>query len=241
MPISEVALAITLFTGFVLFDILGSFYSTWYLLVYFLIAFALQEGGKIPTFYAIMLLGILIFALFKYIKLEEEVADVNLEGNMFSNYKGYLISAIIGVGIYLAMTFLQSGREGAIIGVPALAIGANLSLASVVLLAPVENRFFIGLFELLKVVYQKISMLPIFIFLAPMTALVLPLVSSALLFSIFHLAAYDLRIVNLIFAFSVMLIWFVSYIALKNTIAMDFAHSLWNFSVRAGKLVAVGA
>lgn len=228
--VNPLIMVIVFFVVFLLLDSKSQVLSNIFLFGYFLWGYVNIEGStSLATFYLFAILFVIIVNLTKQ---NFSIKDSsNTQGWSFKSFKIPLISFIVGILIFAFMTLLQSKSPGAIIGVPTLALASGTFYASQIgMLGIIENRLFFS-------VYELFSLYPVTLgFLTPLV----PVLSSASIFAVFHLSAYGLALSSLLFALIVFSIWIISYIILRDDLASNLAHFLWNVSVVLGSSLAIG-
>lgn len=179
----------------------------------------------------------------------------------------YIFQVVLGIVFFFGMRLVLSGVSSdklqVFMGVPLLSIAAlkaNLSYVSVMALAVIENKFMVIIkefFDLLKktlaqalqgVAVAMVAWIPLLnTFLVPFMTFIGagfvmlgPIIVSAFIFALFHLAAYNLVLGSIIFAGSVMAIWLIAYQVTGNDIIMNVAHMLWNAVINFYRLINGG-
>lgn len=233
----------------------GFFISHTFLGVLFLFTSA-NYSAEVGTFYSIMILLTFVFGIVNKIFQPEEVTSISLFGFKL-NRLGVIL---FGVGIGVAMFFIINAiffrnPEAAIFGVPkTLAATGNLKNMGPALtgmLGIVENRFFFGLYLMLKrfskvIITSSLGLFPIVGQASlPFVAVIIPLIPIILIpagFALFHLTAYGVAIGNLIFAAVAMLFMILVFDppvankkALSGELAPNIFHFVHNFVVTLGR------
>lgn len=230
------------------------------LLLYFAFSYA-NIDQEVAPYYGWMAGVILTYTLvgFAVSRLRVDNADsMKLNGTTIRGPAYYIFNIALGLGTVVFMRLLLSNQPDdklqAFLGVPVLSLAAlqsNLSYVTTMALGAIENKFIVitlKFFQTLrKVIVQSTTnimllifgwipflnfiLIPLTIFISTVLLLLGPILLSAALFAIFHLAAYNLVFGALFFAFTVMLIWLVLYMVTGNDIVMNVGHMGWNFLV----------
>jgi len=198
---------------------------------------------------------------------EMKVLTLDGKGKQIKGLGFYAFNMVLGLVIFLGMRLILSGvasdKLQAYMGVPLLslvALKANLSIVSVMSLAIIENKFMIVVkefFGLLKntlakaltgigaalfgwIPFLNVILVPFMMFLGTFLVLLGPILLTAIVFAVFHLAAFNLVLGSLLFAGSIMVVWLIVYQVTRNDVAMNVAHMLWNGAIQFYRLINGG-
>lgn len=173
-------------------------------------------------------------------------SSIKFFGREFKGFGYTLLTVGAGLFIYILMEFLQATKpSAAIIGVPALAVFSkvftnNFAVVGSGLLGIIENR---GFFTLIGAVILLINGLGLVFPVLNFLQVLLPIISTlivAAMFSVFHVAAYNLVLSSILFAFFVFVTWIASYMLFRqDDTPANIAHFMWNVVRSAGRSIKV--
>lgn len=258
-----IIIMIASFVIYLVFNSINERLGAFFLIVFFL--FAVPNIDAIQgLFYGLTLVAVMIFAPFSRLKTNRE--SVTIGKKRITGVLPQLGFVILGIGIWLIMRSLQvQSPAAAIIGVPQLAIVGNLPETLKMLFAPtiigllgiIENLFFFTLYLILTTeafgrffsaigaVSAKIPavgrMIGVF-FTSIGSGLLNKIfagITTAVLFSLFHLSVYGLVLGALVFAVLVMSLWIISFEVFRDTTPADTSHWMWNGLIQLGRSFSI--
>lgn len=232
--VTPLVLAIGFIVIFLALDYFSEVFGVFFLSVVFLYAVAnVPMAERQALFYSVMTVIVLVLTLVRRSGISYLSSDNgSVFGERASGKWWYLINVGLGVVIFMVMYFIQVFKgAGSILGVPVLSgtTATGMSLVLISLLGPVENRFFIGIFEMLLVLGKKI---PFGVLLVPLSP-----VLAAGVFGLYHGYVFQAQAILIGWAVGLFLGWIIIYKLLKRTTSIDVAHMLWNLAVTIKKVV----
>lgn len=232
--------ATLLVVNFILYIMLRSV-NRWlaYIQTFLLFIFAfIVSNREFSVFYLLLfVIAILIAELNIKVRSEQQAGMI---GGKFTT-KGFTliaISLVVGVLMYAFIAIISTRVGGQIVGVPNLAISSTSEIASMLKptfeahLGIIENFFVFTIFESLVVFGMMLPLLGAFMTIIPV---VVPLFLTALMFGIFHVAAYSISLSLILWASLAFAIFILSWFFLKDSLAADTAHYLNNGVVSLGR------
>lgn len=203
MPISELTAAIVVFSTLIALSwlnqkVLNVVLFTFFMFIYVKLS---QEYMMVATFYALFFL----FYWTVFLAKEEFAPDVETNeagvfGTTISGQPFFLFTIFIGFMLYLMIKILSVKTGFRIIATPPLLISWEFLKPSVsIVLAFVENRVFITLYEVQNMFYSAVG---------GFTGKVIAIVATGGLFSLFH---NFMGAGTFLWAFIVMCIWIIVY------------------------------
>lgn len=209
------------------------------LYLFFLFWFAYPNIDKpLATFYLFGLIFILLIDLTNQVFEVEFFRSFSIGDVKFQNIGFIFLSLGIGAILFFMINLMGTRTGNIVIGVPQLATITTGTIASLFipglkgLLGIIENRSF---FTLLNILIKFGATIPLIGVVVGLAMPIFPIIISAGLFAIYHLVAFSLAFAALIWAFLAFVLYIISFILTKNTLAADFAHWLNNVVVSVSK------
>ena len=227
---------------YILLKQIHSLVADFYLLVLFVFSYILTQKS-FSLFYILLFLVVIVIDL-GISQFSIEPAKSIKIGSM--SYKGFtmvIISAVLGLVMYLIISGISIVKGGNIIGAPELQIttsglAQNFRPTFVGMLGIIENRFaFVG-FEILNIFGYLVPLIGIAFKLIPY---LLPVVITGLLMGILHITAYSVAASLILWATFAFIIFILSYIITKDSLAADIAHILNNALIDLKRGLAIVA
>ena len=232
--VTQMIVLLVVFLIFFWADARASLLSDMLLFLFFLwgmVAFDLTPIQA--SFYPIALLFYLIYKFRLGFKTNAKSGGI---GNF--QYKGVgfqIFTIVVGLGILSYMYFVESLNTLSVVGVPTLAIstGAGFKSAVTLMFAPtisaslgiIENRLFFTIFKVFSM-FKEVIFFP----LVAVPGLIVfgPAILTGLIFGFFHVIAYSVSVLNILWASSIMVLWIGTFILLQDDTPANTSHYWWN-------------
>ena len=225
-----IGLAVTLMiASFLIYLVLRSYFwiaADLYLFIIFIFAFVVSNREFSAFYILLFVIAMVIDLAVHKFSIEPAQGAFGVKGLSF-----ILFQLVAGVVIYVAISLISTSQGGNIVGAPQLGISSTSTMAQnmrptfVSHLGIIENRIAFVIFEVLALTFVAVPFLGL---LSSMIPLVLPTVVTGLIMGIFHVAAYSVAFGLLIWASLAFMLFVVSYVLTKDSLAADMAHFLNN-------------
>lgn len=230
MVISFIAYVILRNVNYILADV--------YLFIVFIFAFTLTDKNFSAFYLLIFIIAVLVDLAVP--KFTVQPTDRALG---FSGFGLTLVSLVIGLGLYLFITFISVQVGGNIVGAPEIAIASTSAIAQnlrptfVSHLGIIENRIAFAFFEVLNLFGMMIPVIGIAFHLIPY---VVPAIIVGLLMGLFHTVAYSVAVSLLLWASIAFMMFIASYVIMnRDSLSADTGHFLNNGIIDTSRGLAV--
>lgn len=235
MAIGALTLAGANFLLYVLLRRIDRWLSYIQLFLLFIFAFVISDRSFSIFYLMMFVVAVLISELNPNVRAEEQQ----------SKKRGFgftILMLSIGVVMYILIALVSSSVGGNIIGVPNLAVSTAADIGKAfkptleASLGIIENFFTFAVFEALLAFGMLI---PLVGRLIQVTVIALPLLITAFIMAIFHVSAYSVSVVLILWAMFAFGLFILSRYFAKDSLPADTGHYLNNLIVSAQRNLRV--
>ena len=205
-----------------------------FLFILFIFAFVVSNR-EFSAFYLLIFLIAIVIDL--------AVPKFEIGTKAASGFMPIVIALLVGLGLYIVITFISARVGGNIVGAPEIAIASTSTIAQnfrptfVGMLGIVENRITFAFFEVLNLFGVLTPLVGVAFQMIPY---VVPTIIVGIIMGLFHIAAYSVAISLLIWASIAFMLFIASYIAMgRDSLSADTSHLLNNGIIDINRGLAI--
>lgn len=209
-----------------------------YLFVLFIFSFVVSNREFSAFYLLLFIIAIVVDLSVAQFQIQPAKSAFGFEGFGLT-----LASLVVGLGLYIFITFISTQVGGNIVGAPELTISSTSTIAQnmrptfVSHLGIIENRIAFAFFEVLALYGVLIPFIGVAFSLIPY---VVPVVVVGLIMGLFHIAAYSVAVSLLIWASLAFMMFIVTYLLMnRDSLASDTGHLLNNGIIDINRGLAI--